>query len=466
MSALAERIRGWELPDLENNWRLIVALPVVFFGSFWIWNRFQLWVCGQVLFDCPIYWPISIFEWREPPNIGYPNRLHLSVALATFLIFLVATYVVRRVRYRLWLVLVLGTVLILLTNLTHGLYLGFRRPIEGTAVDRREYYNQAELIDSPLEFFRDFNAIQRDLLTHSHTHPPTATLLFYYLGAALGNTVLIAVFITVVAAAVSGIFLIRLFRREFDKEHAGYMVFVFLLTPAVQIYYTATLDALILAVSLAAVVSFVEFDSKWSLVWASILTFLASSLTFTFLYLLVVFFGYELWTRRSLRRTIAVVVVVILTYAIISLISGFDYLESFLLASLLENVSEEVVGWRLLWDTVNYFFTQIGNVAEIIFFLGPYLAYLFVLGLVRTRERPNLMKLAVVAMAAIGLMWLTGAYRTGETVRGAFYVYPFLFMPIAYLVSTKDFSRFYTFTLPLLIFLQALVMQLVGNFHW
>ncbi|MCI0854689.1 MAG: hypothetical protein J4N91_09720 [Chloroflexi bacterium] len=134
----------------------------------------------------------------------------------------------------------------------------------------------------------------------------------------------------------------------------------------------------------------------------------------------VVFFGYELWTRRSLRRTIAVVVVVILTYAIISLISGFDYLESFLLASLLENVSEEVVGWRLLWDTVNYFFTRIENVAEFIFFLGPYLAYLFVLGLVRTRVRPNPMKLAVVAMAAIGLMWLTGAYRTGETVRGAF----------------------------------------------
>ena len=69
---------------------------------------------------------------------------------------------------------------------------------------------------------------------------------------------------------------------------------------------------------------------------------------------------------------------------------------------------------------MNYFFTRIENVAEIIFFLGPYLAYLFVLGLVRTRVRPNLMKLAVVAMAAIGLMWLTGAYRTGETVRGAF----------------------------------------------
>jgi hypothetical protein len=466
MSALAERIRGWELPDLENNWRLIVALPVVFFGSFWIWNRFQLWVCGQVLFDCPLYWPISIFEWREPPNIGYPNRLHLTVALAAFLIFIIATYVLRRVRYRLWLVLVLGTVLILLTNLTHGLYLGFRRPVEGTVVDRREYYNQAELIDSPLEFFRDFNAIQRDLLTHSHTHPPTATLLFYYLGAALGNTVLIAVFITVVGAAVSGIYLNRLFRREFDKEHSGYMVFVFLLTPAVQIYYTATIDALILAVSLAAVVSFIEFDSKWSLVWASIFTLLASSLTFTFLYLLVVFFGYEVWTRRSLRRTTTIVIVVILTYAVIKLISGFDYLESFLLASLLENVSEEVVGWRLLWDTVNYIFTRIENVAEIIFFLGPYLIYLFVLGLVRTRGRPDLMKLALTAMAGIGLMWLTGAYRTGETVRGAFFVYPFLFLPIAYLVSTKDFSRFYTFTLPLLIFLQALVMQLVGNFHW
>ena len=466
MSALAERIRAWELPELENNWRLIIGLPVVFFGSFWIWNRLQLWVCGQVLFDCPIYWPIGVFEWRAPPNIGYPNRLHIMVALVTFLIFLVAAYVLRRLSYRLLPVILLGTVLILGTNLTQGVDFGFRRPIEGSAIDRREYYNQAETIESPVEFFENFNAIQRDLLTHSHTHPPTATLLFYYLGAALGNTVLIAVFITVVAATVSGIYLNRLFRREFDKEHAGYMVFVFLLTPAVQIYYTATIDALILAVSLAAVVSFIEFDSKWSLVWASIFTVLASSLTFAFLYLFVVFFSFELWTRRSLRRTLSVVVVVVLTYAIIFLISGFDYLESFLLASLLENVSEQARGWRLLWDTVNYVFTRIENVAEIIFFLGPYLSYLFVLGLVRTRQRPDLMKLALTAMAAIGLMWLTGAYRTGETVRGAFYVYPFLFLPIAYWVSTKEFSRFHAFTLPLLIFLQALVMQLVGNFRW
>lgn len=35
MSALAERTRGGESPDLEYNWRWIVALPIVFVGSFW-----------------------------------------------------------------------------------------------------------------------------------------------------------------------------------------------------------------------------------------------------------------------------------------------------------------------------------------------------------------------------------------------------------------------------------------------
>ena len=465
MSVLARKARAWDLPDLENNWRLIVALPVVFFGTFWIGNRLQLLVCDRVWFDCPIYWPISILVLREPP-LYHLQPVHLAAALFAFLTIFLATIFLKRARYRLWPVLLLGIVLIFSSTLTHGIRVGLRQPIEGTTQDRREYYNQAETIDSPLKFLQDFNELQVDLLTHSHTHPPFATLLFYYLGEALGSTVLIAVFITVVAATIGGIYLYRLLRREFDKEHAGYLVFIFLLTPAVQLYFAVTLDALILALSLAAVVSFIEFDSKWSLVWASIFTILASSLTFTFLYLLVVFFGYELWTRRSLKRTTAIVVVVILTYAMLYLISGFDYLESFLLASLLENVSEDAVGWRLLWDTVNYIFTRIENVAEIIFFLGPYLIYLFVLGLVRTRGRPDLMKLALTAMAAIGLMWLTGAYRTGETVRGAFYVYPFLFIPIAYLVSTKDFSRFYAFTLPLLVFLQALVMQLVGNFHW
>ena len=465
MSVLARKTSAWHLPDLENNWRLIVALPIVFFGTFWIGNRLQLLVCEQVRFDCPIYWPISILEIRRPP-LYHLQKVHLAAALFAFLTFFLATIYLKRARYRLWLVLLLGIVLIFSSTLTHGIRVGLRQPIEGTVQDRREYYNQAETIDSPLKFLQDFNELQVDLLTHSHTHPPFATLLFYYLGEALGSTVLIAVFITVVAATIGGIYLYRLLRREFDKEHAGYMVFIFLLTPAVQLYFAVTLDALILALSLAAVVGFINFDSKWSLAWASIFTILTSFLTFAFLFLLVVYFGYELWTRRSVGRTAAIVAALVVTYALMFLVFGYDYVESFLLTAFLENVSENAVGWRLLWDTVNYFFTRIENVAEIFFVLGPYLTYLFVMGLLRTQARPDLMKLALVAMAAIGLMWLTGAYRTGETVRGAFYFHPFLMIPIAYYVSTKELTRFYVFTLPLLVFLQVMVMQLVGNFHW
>ena len=466
MSVLAEKVRGWELPDLENNWRLIAALPIVFFGFFWIWNRFQLRVCEQIPFDCPEFWPISIFELGEPNDIGYPKPVHLAAAVAAVLIFIFSIRILRRLNYGLLPVLTLGTALILATNLTHGVENGLRRPINGVPGDRRDYYSQAQLIDSPTDFFREFNAIQRDLLTHSHTHPPTATLLFYYLGALIGETALIAVFITMIAAAISGIYLIRLFRREFDQKFSHYMVFLFLLTAAVQIYFAASIDALILAFSLGAVVHFTDFESKSSLAWAIVLTIVVSSLTFAVLFLPVVFAGYELWTRRSLKRTIVTVVAVALIYVAVFLLSGFDYLESFLLTSLLENISENSSGWRLLWDTVNYSFTRIENVGEIIFFFGPYLTYLLILGILRTRGRPDLMKLALVAMGAVGLMWLTGAYRTGETVRGAFYVHPYLLLPVAYYVSKKKFSSFYAYTLPSLIFLQVMVMQLVGNYRW
>jgi hypothetical protein len=371
MSVLARRVRAWKLPDLENNWRLIVALPIVFFGLFWIGNRIQLLVCEQYWFDCPIYWPISIFILREPP-LYHLQQVHIAAALFAALTLFLATFFLKKAKYRLWPVLIFGIVLIFSSTLTHGIRVGLRQPIEGTVQDKREYYNQAETIDSPLEFLQDFNELQVDLLTHSHTHPPFATLLFYYLGEALGSTLLIAVFITVVAATVGGIYFYRLLRREFNKEYAGYMVFILLLTPAVQLYFAVTLDALILALSLAAVVGFVNFDSKWSLIWASIFTILTSFLTFAFLFLPVAYLGYELWTRRSVRRTVTIVITLIVTYALMFLIFGYDYVESFLLAALLENVSEDAVGWRLLWDTVNYFFTRIENVAEYIFFLGPY----------------------------------------------------------------------------------------------
>jgi hypothetical protein len=118
----------------------------------------------------------------------------------------------------------------------------------------------------------------------------------------------------------------------------------------------------------------------------------------------------------------------------------------------------------LFVDPVNYLFTRLEDVSEILFFFGPFLIVLFWRGMKRIEFTP-LFTLSVLAIATLLGIFLVGAWRTGETARACAFIYPFLLFPVAKLLdagSTKN-ARL---QLASLVFLQTIVMQSLGTFHW
>ena len=150
-------------------------------------------------------------------------------------------------------------------------------------------------------------------------------------------------------------------------------------------------------------------------------------------------------------------------YLLVSVTLGFNYLESFRIASALENPQ----GYRLLAEPLDFIVTRLEGIAEILLFLGPYVLLVALCGLVMTRANGRLAVLALLGIATLGFMFLTGAFRTGETARAAMIVYPFLVIPVGYFFANReDEYRSSSYLLPSLIFGQTLIMQMVGDYFW
>ena len=88
-------------------------------------------------------------------------------------------------------------------------------------------------------------------------------------------------------------------------------------------------------------------------------------------------------------------------------------------------------------------------------------------GLVLTRAKGRLAILTLLGIASLGLMFLAGAFRTGETARAAMIVYPLLVIPVGYCFADREDEYLSaTYLLPSLIFGQTLIMQMVGDYFW
>jgi hypothetical protein len=428
-------------------------------------QRLLRYVCENcVEFDCPYYWPVSIFQFRMP------TLAELAVAGAVVAAFAVITKVLEVTRYRIELVALSGCVLILGLSLIHGVEVGLYAPIAGDAqsgilvpysLDGQEYLHDALKIADPVDFFRRYNEIQPTLHSHGHTHPPGAVLTLYFLNLLLGNPGLIAIVIAFAAMIPTAFFVYRLVRTENDGATARFIAFLMVLLPAVQIYYLATIDALITALLTGAVYLFCFSKSKASLVGTWAMLFAAFMLTHVSLFILPVIVGFDLIVNRSLKRSAIVIGSLVATFALVYAGSGYNWVQSLRTASAYENPR----GFMLFVDPANYFFTRIEDVAEILFFFGPILLVLLIRGLKDFRLRP-LDVLTALACLTMGAMFLTGAWRTGETARACAFIYPYLLFPVARVVDQPGGGAPERFQLATLVFVQAVGMQLFGNFHW
>jgi hypothetical protein len=61
---------------------------------------------------------------------------------------------------------------------------------------------------------------------------------------------------------------------------------------------------------------------------------------------------------------------------------------------------------------------------------------------------------------------LSGAYRTGETTRAAFFVYPFIMISVGYGMDRELEDGSGYGLLAALVFVQTLLMQLAADYDW
>ncbi len=464
-------------PSLLFTWPRVLLFTAAFVAVTVIAQRSLRYVCNNwIAFDCTYYWPVSVFNFR------LPSITNVLVAVAVLIAFYLLMRVLEARLYDVRIVALSGVILICGLTLTQGVDVGFVAPIAGDAQtgilvpnspDGQEYYHDALKVTDPLDFFQRYNELQPTLNRHTHTHPPGAVLVFYFLQKLFQSPAIIALFIMVVSTVTTVFFFQRLIRTELSEATANYVAFLLVLLPAIQVYYLATLDAMIVALLTGTLYLCCFGKGRSSLAGAIVMLSSSFLLTFVSLFILPVLVGFDLLVRRSIKRSLIVIAGVAAVHLLLFAFTGYDAWHSFRTASLYENPN----GFMLLVDPVNYLFTRLEDVAEIIFFFGPFLLVLLIRGLrsnVRLRPlkalgeltaRPLLVLTILGCVSLLG-MYAVGAWRTGETARACAWIYPYLLFPVAYYLEDSNVGAGERIQLASLVFAQSVGMQLFGNYFW
>jgi hypothetical protein len=443
----------------------IVIIGLATLAGVVVLQRSLRYVCENcVSFDCPYYWPISIFSPRLPAIAD------IAVSVGVLAAFAAAALLLDKLRYRLLPVILASIVLIVGLSFVHGAEVGFCTPIAGDLRFEeknycsnvgQEYYHEAVKITDGWAFLSNYNSLQPGLSLHSHTHPPGAVLTFYAIYSVVKSPYLISISIAVIALFLTGFFYYKLLSLHVSEEIRGYGVFLLAILPAVQIYYLATLDALVASLLLGGFYFFSRDDRIGSAAIAAAFVWAGLMLTFVSTFILPVIVLYELYFQRSLKRSTLLVALVTGLFGLLYLVSGFDVVASFRLASHFENPH----GFMLLVDPVNYLFTRVEDIAEILLFFGPFLTYLLIKSVRRGRGSPQVV-ISLIACTVMMMVFATGAFRTGETARACMFMYPFLLLPVIRYLDDVKVDRAARWQLATLVFGQSIAMQLFGNYFW
>ena len=410
-------------------------------------------------FDCPKYWPISVFS---PASRGL---FEWGVVLGISLVFLAFSKHFSNKNFKLNLssLIIAAIILILGANAIQGLE-GFTKPISGKSTGEFQYYHDAINVKDTKHFICNFNEIQPNLKAHSKVHPPGAVLIIYWFNKIFKeNIFLVSISIALIAGVLSALFFYKFLRFSFDYKTSKYAVFLLTIIPGVQIYYCTTIDALV-AACLLGVLYFLFYPNKViGAFGAAVFCFLASFLTFGFIFILPVIFLFELLNNKSILKFSIISFCLIVFYGIFYILFDFNYLQSFINASIIENPN----GFRLFVNPVNYILTRLEGITEIILFIGPCLLLLIVKCCSFLKKNYfKVWNLFYIALLTLLMMFTTGAFRTGETARICLFIYPYLILPIIALMLEKKCSVKEQVTLLSVVFVQSLFMQINGSYFW
>lgn len=448
------------------NYPGLIAVSLGFLAVLALFHYVTIWTCRSIPFDCPGSWPISIFKGM---SLTAPRLL---TAIGILLLFGLLNFLLEKSDYRLAYVVIAGVLLVVGSNLIQGWQIGLYAPISGSAYtgelipvasEGQEFYHDVLRIKDPMQLLLHYNEENLKLNQHSHTHPPGAIFLFYALLKLLRHPGLVSLFIVIVSVIFSAFFLHRLLLTEVEPRTARFATFLFLLLPAIQVYYLATLDALIATVLLGVLYFFRVSDQRNYLLLAALLLIVSFTLTFLSLFILPVLVLFELLDRRSVRRSLFLLVCLVGFHLAAYLLLGYNAWQSFRAASQFENPH----GFMLLVDPVNYIFTRLEDVFELAVFLGPWLLLLVARAIKSEwRSRSSLFIVSILGIVTLMGMFATGAFRTGETARAAMFIFPYFLFPISLVLTKLNPTRSERWQLASLVFAHTVLMQLIGNYFY
>lgn len=387
-----------------------------------------------------------------------------------------------------YMLVLIGTLLIICTNLISGWEEGIVNAIGGTG----EIYQDAIQITDPISFISEYTILQDNLTVHARTHPPGAILVIYFLYILFGSAGYIAIAICVISALLSAYFLNGIFKRYFSEGVPKYMVFLYLLLPAIQVYYLANIYALITTLIIGVVYFYFHENKIVSIIGTITCSFLATLMSFMAFFIIGCLLFYEVFSARhagqinktsllskkgfknsikNSQRLIISIIGIVGIYGILLLGLGFNYLNSFFIAT----AAETTQGWELITNPFEYFTTRVKNVMDILMFFGPVMIVLFYKGfkMLKTEKTLNensaqLFHLVSAAILTLLLVFASGAYDHGETARAAMFIYLFLLIPVAIYLNNLNghLTRAQWGLLFGVVFGQAVFMQLVGSYVW
>jgi hypothetical protein len=428
---------------------------------------------------------MTMGTWPLWGTLVFPSLSEIAIAMGILVAFGSAVgyvYKKRGARPSIYLIVIVGILFIIATNLIHGWQTGIEQTIGASS----EIFTDVLNINSFVDFIGNFQALQPTLSLHAQTQPPGAVLAIYFLYLILGNPSLIAIGLSIIAGIGSAFFLRGIVRRLFDEDSARYAVFLYLILPAVQVYYLANIYALVATLVLGVLYFYLYPDRRISAVGTAVSLFLLTFITFLSAFMVFFLFIYEILnansetkasgTIRRLRATIQHIkyplflsLCVAAVYGLLYVTLGFNYLGAFFYASYLENPN----GFMLLASPVQYISSRAQNVLDIVFFFGPVLSVLAFrgFGLLREGAAENFASskkynLVLAALIALSLLFLAGAPKKGETARICMFFLPFLLIPVLTYIRKTRMSNRDKIILLLLVFGQAVFLQLIGFWLW
>lgn len=411
--------------------------------------------------DVARYFPISEF---------YGPTIHVSglpyAALFLIVFFLAIKNVSRFNLVQVWLI---GLVLVVLGNLSQGsVDAAFYKPFYGHG---GQYYHDAIQVTDWQQWLGDFNANQTQLQNHSQTHPPFAVLVQYLL-LEIGNRHLFILAGGFFLLSSLSIILVWQILRALDlpASRSSELALLFAVIPAFNIYSAVSLEGVVAALSTLFLLGLIKivrqgmnrfgmFLFAAGLLLANLLSFIA-----TFLPATACLVGLrEILLRRKAGVLIALAVTLLLgmlAYAIMLRGFGYDHLEAFLAAARYDNPE----GFRALHVPLDYLMTRIEGVSEIALFLSlGALAVLFHRDLLKvqfTDFHDEITSIFLAGVLSLLLMFLVGAFKTGETARICLFIYPYIMLVLrkledAMLRAVTIFAG-----------LQTIIMQTFGGYFW